>query len=107
MATVPAPAGLKRSAFTSDVFYSICQADHVHTCGVFHARIFATLLPPRHLWLEEVHQWPAAVAKYSDEGYGDFCFTEYSTATKWHDVHTAKPHLPPISGILSTAHGAK
>ena len=103
MASVPIPPGLCRSSFASDVVHPFRDRNaFIHTCGVFHARDSSTVHPSRHLWLEDVRLWPAAVAKYTLEGYNDFLFTEYSSASRWHSVHRDDNHLH-ISGTLSHA----
>ena len=81
MATVPIPQGLRRSGFASDVVHPFRDTSrYIHSCGVFHARDTNTIYPSRHLWLEDVTLWPAAVSRFTLEGYNDFHFTEYSTA---------------------------
>ena len=99
--SVPAPPGLHLSTIRSDVVIAFRTAGHVHVCGVFHARDTTTRLPTRHMWLEDVRLWPAAVRKYTQAGYNNFQFTEFSSPDRWEIHHSLE--YPLQSGLSSDA----
>ena len=53
------------------------------------------------MWLEDAGLWPAAVRKYTEAGYNNFQFTEYSSSPDhWETRHS--PNYPlPQSGLSS------
>eukprot|EP00956_Cyclotella_meneghiniana_P037616 scaffold141643_cov21-Cyclotella_meneghiniana.AAC.1 len=99
--SVPSPPGLHLSTIQSDVVIAFRTTGHVHVCGVFHARDTTTRLPTRHMWLEDVRLWPAAVRKYTAAGYNNFQFTEYSSPDRW-EINYG-PEYPLQTGLSSDA----
>lgn len=97
--SVPSPPGLQISTIRSDVVIAFRPDGHVHVCGVFHAHDTTTRLPTRHMWLEDVRLWPAAVRKYTAVGYNNFQFTEFSSPDRWEINLERQDRIRSVTGI--------